>query len=78
VTTRAKPGSMRGGKWQELTTPPARATSLLARADLEAEAAKRRGLAAARGSETECGAGEAARRLAAAVGAEETAAAAKV
>jgi hypothetical protein len=62
---------MRGGKCQELTTPPARATSLLARADL---AAKRRGLAAARGSETECGAWEAARGLAATVGAEETAA----
>jgi hypothetical protein len=65
---------MRGGKCQELTTPPARATSLLARADLAAEAAKRRGLAAARGSETECGAWEAARGLAATVGAEETAA----
>lgn len=41
-----------------LTTPPARATKLLARADLEEEAERRRGLAAAageRGRERECG-----------------------
>ena len=57
----------------ELTTPPARATSLVARADLEA--ARRRGLAVAeRATETDCGA--AARALAAWVGAEETVAAA--
>ena len=58
----------------ELTTPPARATSLVARADLEA--ARRRGLAATaeRATETACGA--AARALAAWVGAEETVAAA--
>lgn len=40
-----------------LTTPPARATKLLARADLDEEAERRRGLAAgARGRERECGA----------------------
>jgi hypothetical protein len=52
---------------------PARATSLAARADLEA--ARRRGLAAAeRATDTDCGA--AARGLAAWAGAEETAVAA--
>ena len=67
-------GEARRGVRGELTTPPARATSLMARAGLEA--ARRRGLAVAeRATETDCGA--AARALAAWVGAEETVAAAE-
>jgi hypothetical protein len=64
----------RGGGARRITTPPARATKGLVRADLVA-AARRRGLEAARGArekERECGARGAARGLGVGVGVEET------